>query len=46
MALEKGSIYQNHIFNGSINSTSLLPVYAGLSYKNNNDKKAISKWLY
>lgn len=43
MALENGSVYQNHLFNGTINA-SLLPMeYAGLLL---NKEKAVAKWLY
>ncbi|AWX43274.1 hypothetical protein HME9304_00261 [Flagellimonas maritima] len=43
IALEKGSIYQNHLFNGTINSKLLPTAYAGLLF---NKEKALAKWLY
>ncbi len=46
IALENGSIYQNHLFNGSIDSEQLPQPYAGLPQAGNEYKKAISKWLY
>nr|WP_299214000.1 hypothetical protein [uncultured Allomuricauda sp.] len=43
MAMENGSVYQNHLFNGTINA-SLLPMeYAGLLL---NKEKTVAKWLY
>lgn len=46
MALERGSIYQNHLFNGKINGDLLTGAYAGLLLDGQNRKKAICKWLY
>ncbi len=46
MALENGSIYQNHLYNGQINSTLLTKEYVGLLYGGKSAKKKISKWLY
>lgn len=46
MALESGSIYQNHLFNGTINSSKLPQEYAGLPLQKNNTFKALTKWLY
>jgi cytoskeletal protein CcmA (bactofilin family) len=43
MAMENGSIYQNHLFNGTINSSLLPKQYAGLLL---NKEKAVAKWLY
>ncbi|RDY60784.1 hypothetical protein [Flagellimonas nanhaiensis] len=43
ISLENGSVYQNHLFNGTIDS-SILPVqFAGLVL---DDKKTIAKWMY
>ena len=45
IALENGSIYQNHLYNGAINS-SLLPLeYSGIVFENVQYKK-VMKWLY
>ena len=41
---QAGSIYQNHIYNGTINIDSLNVNYIGLPF--NNSKKGILKWLY
>lgn len=46
LALESGSIYQNHLFNGTINSATLPIQYAGLPIIKNNASKTIAKWLY
>lgn len=43
VALENGSVYQNHLFQGTINATLIPEPYAGLLY---NTKKAVAKWLY
>lgn len=45
IALENGSIYQNHLYNGSINSTLLPREYSGLVIGNVQHKK-VMKWLY
>jgi len=45
LALENGNIYQNHIYNGTINSELLPNEYAGISY-NNQTPNQIMKWLY
>jgi len=45
IALENGSIYQNHLYNGIINSLSLPIEYAGLQYKGSINN-GIMKWLY
>ncbi len=45
IALENGSIYQNHLYNGSINSTLLPREYSGLIVGNVQRKK-VMKWLY
>jgi hypothetical protein len=41
---EKGSIYQNHLFNAIISSANLEPEYVGLHMENSNS--GIVKWLY
>ncbi len=46
LAMENGSIYQNHLYNGQINSPLLNKEYVGLSYKSTSNHKSISKWLY
>lgn len=43
MAMENGSVYQNHLFNGTINSGLLPTQYAGLLFLK---EKAVAKWLY
>lgn len=43
MALENGSVYQNHLFNGTINSSLLPSQYAGLLL---NKEKTVAKCLY
>ncbi|MGP1994243.1 hypothetical protein D9V96_020350 [Zobellia laminariae] len=45
IALENGSIYQNHIYNGVINRNSLTNEYGGLLNEFNPSKKVL-KWLY
>lgn len=44
IANQFGSIYQNHIYNGKINSNKLPQEYVGLPF--NNSKKEVLKWLY
>jgi len=44
IANQFGSIYQNHIYNGTIIIDELPKEYAGLSF--NNSKKEVLKWLY
>ncbi|WP_047415852.1 hypothetical protein [Cellulophaga sp. Hel_I_12] len=46
MALENGSIYKNHLYNGQINAPLLSNEYVGLLYDENRNKKKVSKWLY
>lgn len=46
IALENGSIYQNHLYNGTINSHNLSNVYAGLALNKGEQSKQIMKWLY
>ncbi|MEP3208640.1 MAG: hypothetical protein ABJN95_05600 [Maribacter sp.] len=45
-AIEGGSIYQNHLFNGTINSAQLPQQYVGLLMSDASQSKGISKWLY
>nr|WP_299381232.1 hypothetical protein [Allomuricauda sp.] len=45
VALESGSAYQNHLFNGTINREILPGEYAGLPYKN-EQPNTVLKWLY
>lgn len=46
MALEGGSIYQNHLYNGTINSKRLHEQYVGLLMEDSKQSKGIAKWLY
>ena len=39
-----GSVYQNHIYNGTISSTKLLNEYVGFPFENLESK--VVKWLY
>ena len=41
---ESGSIYQNHIYNGTISVKQLPIEYVGLSFE--DSKKGVLKWLY
>ncbi len=43
-ANQSGSVYQNHIYNGTINVNNLPEEYIGLPFE--NSKKNIAKWLY
>ena len=45
VALENGNIYQNHIYNGFINSTQLPETYSGIGYQNEVSNQ-VAKWLY
>lgn len=45
MALENGSIYQNHLFNGVIDSSKLPLEYSGIVYEYGKEK-TIVQWLY
>lgn len=46
IALEDGSVYQNHLYNGTINSTNLDSSYAGLLLASREEHKKVMKWLY
>lgn len=46
IALEDGSVYQNHLYNGVINSTTLNKSYAGLLLASREQNKKVMKWLY
>jgi len=46
IALEDGSVYQNHLYNGVINSTHLDDSYAGLLLASREQNKKVMKWLY
>jgi hypothetical protein len=46
IALENGSIYQNHLYNGIINSKDLAKSYAGLLLASREQNKKVIKWLY
>ncbi|WP_425237703.1 hypothetical protein [Ulvibacterium sp.] len=45
IALANGSIYQNHLYNGHIDSAKLPLAYVGLPIAGSGDKKTM-KWLY
>jgi len=45
VANQAGSIYQNHIYNGTININKLPQEYVGLMF-DNTKKKGLMKWLY
>jgi len=45
IALENGSIYQNHLYNGLMDGTTLPPAFAGLPINGAEEKKTM-KWLY
>ena len=44
MAMENGSRYQNHLFEGRINSTALSESYAGLALAGKTSKQ-IARWV-
>jgi len=46
IALEDGSVYQNHLYNGQINSLILDETYAGLLLASRENNKKVMKWLY
>lgn len=46
IALENGSVYQNHLYDGVINNRRLTPMYAGILLKSRESNKKIMKWLY
>ena len=46
IALEDGSIYQNHLYDGQINSRDMDPSYAGLLLASREQQKKLMKWLY
>lgn len=46
IALEDGSVYQNHLYNGTINSTTLDGSYAGILLEARERNKKVMKWLY
>lgn len=45
VALENGNIYQNHIYNASVNSLLLPEEYGGIPYTSNSANQVL-KWLY
>lgn len=45
-AIDGGSIYHNHLFNGNINSRQLPQQYVGLLMRDDSQSKGICKWLY
>ncbi|NAS12912.1 hypothetical protein [Poritiphilus flavus] len=46
VALENGRIYNNHLYNGRINSSYLPISYGGLLLEDRLSQKKIVKWLY
>ncbi len=46
MALENGNIYQNHLYNGSIDFNQLQEQFVGLGWNDTTAPKKIVKWLY
>ncbi len=46
IALENGSIYQNHLFNGTVDSEGLPAAYSGLPLVGKAISKTSAKWLY
>ncbi|MDL5514850.1 polymer-forming cytoskeletal protein [Arenibacter sp. M-2] len=45
IAMENGSIYQNHLYDGVINSSLLETEYVGFTLEN-KARKGVMKWLY
>ncbi|MEN1784413.1 MAG: hypothetical protein AAGF77_04660 [Bacteroidota bacterium] len=45
IAMESGSVYQNHLYQGRMDATMLHPTFAGLPFKD-EPRKGICKWLY
>lgn len=43
IAMENGSVYQNHLFQGTINASLLPKQYVGLLL---NEEKAVAKWVH
>ena len=46
IAMENGSVYMNHMYDGKINGTTLEPSYAGLLTQQQTPSKKVMKWLY
>lgn len=46
IALENGNIYQNHLYNGVINSTQLSATYVGIPLADRVQNKKLMQWLY
>jgi hypothetical protein len=46
IALENGSVYQNHIYHGTINSENLSNTYTGILLASRERNKKVMKWLY
>lgn len=46
MALEDGSVYQNHLYNGTITSENLSNTYVGMLLASREGNKKVMKWLY
>ncbi|MEM6816402.1 MAG: hypothetical protein AAF600_18750, partial [Bacteroidota bacterium] len=45
VALENGNVYQNHLYNGTMDVTGLPIQYVGMSF-GKNSKKGVVKCLY
>lgn len=46
IALENGNIYQNYLYNGTIDSGNLSPFYTGILMEYRKENKKVMKWLY
>ena len=46
VAVENGGVYQNHLYNGTINGLDLSKAYVGLLMGVGERQKRIMKWLY
>ena len=46
IAMENGNAYQNHLYNGRINSEKLPKVFVGMLLSNREEHKKLMKWLY
>jgi len=46
ISFQNGNIYQNHLYNGTIDFKGLKKKYAGLSILDNEQHKKVMKWLY
>ena len=46
IAMENGSVYQNHLYNGQINNQTIDTSYSGLLLADPEQSKKVMKWLY